>query len=379
MTTFFLVAGEASGDFLGAQLMRALKKKVNSLTFVGVGGPQMIAEGLESCFPYEELSVMGLVEVLPKVRNILRRIEEIATRAKKIQPQAIITIDSPGFNLRFIKRARAMGVRGPFVHYVAPQVWAWRSGRAHKIARLVDHLLCLFPFESPYFEKVDLATTFVGHALTEIDISKDPKFLAKHDIPKTAPILTLLPGSRMGEITRLLPIFQKTALLLQPRFPALFLLIPTLPHLETTIQAAFKDFPLPWRLLRTEDKIQGFLHSQAALAASGTVTLELALTGLPAVIGYRLSPLTYFYAKRLMRVEHISLVNLLLQRPLLTELIQNNCTPEHLYDAVIPLLEDTEKRQQIQTGYEQALMQLSPQGHISPSEAAAKVVASLTL
>jgi lipid-A-disaccharide synthase len=378
VTTFFLVAGEASGDFLGAQLIRALKKKVNAPTFIGVGGPQMISEGLENLFPYEELSLMGLVEILPKLRKLLRRIDETAALAKKVRPCTIVTIDSPGFNLRFIKRARAMGVQGSFVHYVAPQVWAWRPGRVHKIAHLVDHLLCLFPFEPPYFEKVGLATTFVGHPLTELDINKNPRFLNQHGIPETAQILTLLPGSRVGEITRLLPVFQETALLLKKRLSSLFLLIPTLPHLEAAIHTAFRDFPLPWRLLRSEDKIQGFLHSQAAFAASGTVTLELAFAGLPAVISYRLSPLTYFYAKHFVHVKYISLVNLLLQRPLLTELIQDNCTPKHLYEAVVPLFEDPEKRQQIQTGYGQALMQLYPEGYVSPSQAAATIIASKT-
>jgi lipid-A-disaccharide synthase len=378
MKTFFLVACEASGDFLGAQLMRALKKSVDSPTFIGVGGPQMIAEGLESCFPYNELSLMGFVEILPHLRKLLRRLNETVALAKKVRANAIVTIDAPGFTLRFIKRARAAGVQGPFIHYTAPQVWAWRPGRVHKIARLVDHLLCLFPFEPPYFQKVNLPTTFVGHPLVEVDTVKDPTFLKQHRIPESAQVLTLLPGSRVGEITRLLPAFQETARLLQKRFPSLFLLVPTLPHLEAAVQKAFQDFPLPWRILRKEDKMQGFLHSQAALAASGTVTLELALAGLPAVVGYRLSPLTYFFAKRLVRVEHISLVNLLLECPLLTELIQENCTPERLYDAVVPLLEEPDKRQQIQSGYRQALAQLYPEDHSSPSAAAAAIIVRQT-
>ncbi|MEI8295795.1 MAG: lipid-A-disaccharide synthase [Alphaproteobacteria bacterium] len=379
MKTFFLVAGEASGDFLGAQVMRSLKSMFDSPTFIGVGGPQMAAEGLESCFPYNELSIMGVLEILPQLRKLLRHIDETVALAKKTQPCAIVTIDAPGFNMRFIKRARKAGLPGPFIHYTAPQVWAWRPGRVHKIARLVDHLLCLFPFEPPYFQKVNLPTTFVGHPSIELATNKDPTFRARYMIPDTAQVLTLLPGSRVGEITRLLPIFQETARFLQARFPDLFLLIPTLPHLEAAVRKAFDGFPVPWRCLLPEDKMQGFLHAQAAIAASGTVTLELAHAGLPAVVGYRLSPLTYFFAKRMVSVQHISLVNLLLNRPLLTELVQEHCIPERLYEATVPLLEDSRKAAAIREGYGQALAMLHPEGHNRPSAAAAAVIAKVAI
>ena len=237
--TVFLSAGEPSGDFLGSQLMKALKKQLGAnVTFVGLGGSLMAAEGLPSLFPIEELSIMGLAEIIPHIRRIRNRIQETVEAIETIRPDVVVTIDSPGFNFRVGKRLKKRIKSIPLVHYVAPSVWAWRPKRAHAVAQFLDHLLVVFPFEPPYFLKEGLPTTFVGHPVVELGLEKlhDPTFRTRHEIGAQAPILTLLPGSRRGEISRLLPVFQETVVKLQQRYPDLQVVIPTLPHLVDQIK-----------------------------------------------------------------------------------------------------------------------------------------------
>lgn len=375
MKTIFLVAGEASGDFLGAHFMKTLKEKYReNINFEGIGGPQMKAEGLQTWFSYDELSVVGLAEILPHMFRILRRLEETFQRVKRLSPNLVVTIDSPGFNLQLAKKIRRAGIKIPLIHYVAPQVWAWKARRVNKMKALFDHVMCLFPFEPHYFQRVGLPATFVGHPLVEMNIERDPGFLARHSIPEASLRLVVLPGSRQGEITRHVPIFQQACLLVQQQKPDLHLLIPTLPHLKDAIAQSFQGFPIPHTIFLPEEKFQALSHGHIALAASGTVTLELALSNLPAVIGYRLSPLTYAYARRFIRIPYISLINLLLDSPLLAEFVQNRCNPESLCEALILLIQNGERREAIQQGYKKALESLHSPVHFYPRDALFDVV-----
>lgn len=323
----FLVAGEPSGDVLGGRLMAALAEATGGAArFAGVGGEAMAGEGLRSLFPMAELSVMGLVEILPRARALLRRIAEVADAVRADSPDVVVTIDSPGFAFRLARRLKGSGVA--LVHYVAPSVWAWRPGRAAKVARLYDHLLTLLPFEPPYFEPHGLACTFVGHpAVAEAEPGDGAGFRARHDIPADAPLLAVLPGSRLGEVGRLLPVFGAALASLAGRVPGLRAAVATVPAVAETVAAAAAGWPLPVAITGADGRADVFAAANAAIAASGTVTVELAAAATPMVICYRMAPATMWIARRLVRVPHIGLANLVLGRGAVPELIQEACTP----------------------------------------------------
>ena len=303
----FLVAGEPSGDLLGARLMAALKAETGGqVRFAGVGGARMAEEGLTSLFPIGELAVMGIVEVLPHALNIYRRIRQTVAAAEAARPAALVTIDSPSFTLEVSQRLRGRGF--PLIHYVAPSVWAWKAWRAKHIARFLDHLLALLPFEPPYFETHGLRTTFVGHPAIEMgQVAVDPaRFRARHGIASAAPLLTVLPGSRRGEVARLAPVFGATLGLLASRHEGLRAVVPTVETVAAQVEAAAGAWPVPTAVLRDPaEKYEAFAASTAALAASGTVAVELAVAGLPAVIGYRLNWLSGALARRLVKAKYV--------------------------------------------------------------------------
>lgn len=373
----FLIAGEPSGDLLGGRLMAALKAESGGrVRFGGVGGAAMKAQGLESLVPISDLSVMGLFEVLPHLPRILGHIRQTAKAARAMRPDAVVTIDSPNFTLEVAKRLA--GEEFPLVHYVAPSVWAWKPWRARRIARYLDHLLALLPFEPPYFERHHLATTFVGHPALEAPRGRDPlEFRRMHGIPETAPVLCVLPGSRPGEIRRLLPIFRETLNRLAPRFPGLWAVTPTVSTVAEEVAAATRAWPVPATVLHDpQAKYDAFAASDAALAASGTVAVELAAAGVPTVVAYRVAALTAFFARRLIKVRHVSLPNLLLEREVQPEFLQGHCTPENLTAALARLLNDPAARAAQKAGAGAALAKLSS-GCETPSGRAARCIMSL--
>ena len=335
-----LIAGEASGDVIGARLMAALRQRNDGrIRFSGIGGEAMAAQGLSSLFPIEELSVMGLFEVLPRAVGLLRRIREVAGTAIAERPDVVVSIDSPGFSLRVARRLRGQGI--PLVHYVAPQVWAWRPGRAAKIAGLLDHLLTLFDFEPAYFEPHGLPCTVVGHPIVESGAGRGDgvDFRRRHEIAPDARILALLPGSRRGEVARLMPVYAETVRRLRQADPALVPVLLAAPAVRDTVGALAASWPTgPVLLPPASEKYDAFAAADVALAASGTVTLELALAGLPTVVAYRINPLTAVLARRLIRVNHASLVNILLQREVSPELLQEDCRPDRIADTLQELL-----------------------------------------
>jgi lipid-A-disaccharide synthase len=362
---FALVAGEASGDLLGAGLISALRERYPQAQFAGVGGPRMIEAGLDAWHPAEKLSVMGLVEVLRHLPELLAIRRDIARRVRAFQPDAFIGIDAPDFNLGLEKKLKRAGIRT--VHYVSPSVWAWREKRAAKIGRSADRVLCLFPMEPPIYARHDVDARFVGHPLADTFPLEPDRAAARVSLglPTDAPVLAILPGSRLGEIARLGADFLGAARLLRAQIPDLRVVAPMA---NATCRAAFADLLAQSELdapgsdpgMRDQARapagshpeatnpvlvIDGNAHTamiaaDAVLLASGTAALEAMLAKRPMVVAYRLAPMTYRIVKglRLLKVERYALPNVLAGRELVPEIMQDACTPTALAAALLPTL-----------------------------------------
>lgn len=356
----FLIAGEASGDLLGAQLMESLKKHQN-VRFAGIGGKAMTAQGLTSLFPMEDLSLLGIGAILRSLPLLLRRLRFTVKTIRALAPDAVITIDAPEFTSRVMKKLRALPQRPRLIHYVAPTVWALRPGRAKITATFLDHLLCLYPFEPPLFEKYGLPTTFVGHPLAQDPLLPEPR---------NPNLLCLLPGSRRSEIKRLLPLFVETFFLLKKKFPDLKAILPTLPHLEPLIRKLFPDLGPDIQIVVGEaEKKKAFSHSYLALAASGTVALQLAQVQLPCIIAYKIDVLSAFLARYLLKTPWVCMINILLRKPVVPECLQEKCTPSHLSSALTILLMDSRAYRYQQKSMEEAINLLK-----APPDTAAKII-----
>lgn len=328
--TLYIIAGEASGDFLGANLIKALKEKDPHVIVCGIGGKRMQEQGLKSLFDMQELSVMGIFEIIPQVFNLLKRINQTVQDIKTIKPDAVICIDSPGFCKRVLNKIAVLPCKK--YYYVAPSVWAWRPKRAEVLAKLVDHLFCLFPFEPPYFTKYGLPTTFVGHPLLE----KMPESMEKD---KDA--ILLLPGSRRREIKTLLPLFLDVATLIKNKVctNAQFYL-PTLPHLVEDVQEIIRKYDVHIHVV-SENHDVFFKKATFALASSGTVSLELCMYQVPHVIAYKVSSLTAFLLRFLIKIPYAALPNILAGKQLVPECIQENCNVDQIYQAFLTLKPET--------------------------------------
>lgn len=372
----YCVAGETSGDQTGAKVMAALRHEFKDrIRFEGVGGAAMGEQGLKSLFPMSDLSVMGLLEIIPHLANIYLRMRQTLDDIQRLKPDLLLTIDSPGFNFHLARKVKKIGI--PCIHYSAPTVWAWRASRAKKIAQFLDHLLVLFPFEPPYFTREGLACTFTGHPLIEKDLDSisTQAFLKRHDIPAKAPLLCVLPGSRQGELKRHLPIFLDTIELLRQDKRDLVVVFPTLPHLQPQIEKALLERSIPGIVITDDQqKYEAMRAATAALAASGTVTLELGLCGTPMVVAYKVNALTAFLIQKMMLVDHVSLVNILLKEAVVPELLQSNCNSAALAEGLQPLLAKKSKTRLAQiTQLKQLKSIISPETG-TPSENAAAVI-----
>ena len=368
----FLVAGEPSGDLLGGRLMAALKAATSGqIRFAGIGGATMAAEGLDSQFPLSDLAVMGIIEVVPHAPLILRRVRETAAAVKRLRPDAVVTIDAPAFAFRVGKKLKGAGI--PLIHYVAPSVWAWRPRRAKMIARFLDHLLVFLPFEPPYFTREGLAATFVGHPAVEAPKGDGAAFRARHGISATAPVLVMLPGSRSGEVRRHLPVFRDTIARLAAKHPDLRVVTPTVPNVDAEVRAALPDFPLPVIAVGSDEKYDAFAAGDLSLAASGTVVLELAVAGVPTVMTYRVSAFSAWVVRHMVKVRYASLVNLVLNREVIPEMIQERCEAGQLTAELTKLLDSEEARTRQKTAFAEVVRALTP-GGAKPSERAAAVV-----
>ncbi len=334
-----LVAGEASGDILGAGLMQAIKARHPDAEFIGVGGARMEAEGLKSYFPMERLAVMGLVEVLGRLFELLGRRRQLARDLIAAQPDVFIGIDAPDFNLGLELKLRRAGIKT--VHYVSPSVWAWRQKRVLKIREACDLMLTLFPFEAQFYDEHQVPVRFVGHPLADAIPQQADRAAAREalDLPQDEPVVALMPGSRGGEVARLGELFLDAAIRLRALRPGIRFLLPcATPERREQLEQMLAGRDLPLTLLNGRSH-EALAACDAVLIASGTATLEALLYKRPMVVAYRVAPLTYRILKRLVKSPYISLPNLLAERLLVPELIQDAATPEALAQTVAPLID----------------------------------------
>ena len=375
----FIVTGEPSGDAIGAALIGALQERTRGrLRVEGIGGERMAAAGLASMVPLSDLAVAGVAEVLPRAPLILRRVRETVAAIRRLRPDAVVTIDSSGFSWRIAQRLRRHGERIPLIHYVAPMVWAWRAGRARRMARWYDHLLTLLPFEPPYFERAGLAATYVGHPVLESGAERGDasRFRAEHSIGADELVLTVLPGSRAGEVGRLLPIFGAALGQLEQLVGPFRVAVPTVDIVADTVAAGLRDWPGRPVLVRgPQAKYDAFAASRAALAASGTVALELALARLPMVVAYRLNPMTEALLDRVLKVRQVNLINLILARELVSECLRADCIPEKLAGALAEVIRDERVRSEHRAGYDEAVRRLRAEGDSPSRNAADRILA----
>ena len=377
MTLIYLVAGEQSGDALGGRLITALRAARPDLQFAGVGGPQMAAAGLASLFPIHELAVMGLLEVLPRLRRIAGLLRQTEADIRARRPDVVVTIDSPGFTLRLLHRLRDSGLRR--VHYVAPQVWAWREGRVKHYPGLWDRLLCLLPFEPGFFARHGLEARFVGHPVIEsgVDSGDSTRFRQKFGVAAESPILLVLPGSRRSEVSRLLPVFGETLVRLVQQVPGLVPVVPVASAVAGSVIAGTRDWPVqPLIVTDLGDKHDAYAAAAAALTKSGTSTLELALADVPMVVAYRVHPLTAWIVRRSVKVQYAAIVNLLLGRMAVPEFIQQDCTADALAPAVAGLIAGKVAASQ-HAAFAELRALLTPPGGTPSHAAAAEILALL--
>jgi lipid-A-disaccharide synthase len=336
----YVIAGEASGDALGAALLAGLKSLRPDLQVRGIGGPLMQAEGLHSLFPMEELSVMGLAEVLPKYAHLKRRIREAAADVLAAAPDALITIDSPDFVLRVARIVRAARPDLRTIHYVAPSVWAWRPGRAAKMAHVIDHVLALLPFEPPYMTAAGMTCDFVGHPVVSAPRASAAEAQAfRADLGGGGPLVLALPGSRRGEVARLAPVIGGVLDRVRAVHPQVQVVLPTLRSVAAMVEGLTADWPVRPRIIEApEAKRAAFAAADVAIAASGTVSLELAANGVPMVIAYDMHPVTMWLMQRMARVDTVTLVNLVSDTRVVPEFLGDRCTPDLIAPALLGLI-----------------------------------------
>jgi lipid-A-disaccharide synthase len=374
-----IVAGEPSGDALGAQLMAALRDLTDGVVRItGVGGDLMAAEGLRSLFDISDTSVMGLREVVPKVPVILRRVRETADYAVRTRPDALVLIDSPDFTHRIARRLSRIAPEIKVIKYVAPQVWGSRPWRAAKLAEMMDHLLVLLPFEPAFFEAYGLDTRFVGHPVIERaeQIRDGAGFRARHNILPDAPLLCVLPGSRANEVRFLMPEFRETIRLLSATVPGLVTVTPVVPHVRQALEEAFADWPVRAVMVGQNEKFPSFSAADAALAASGTVTTEVALAHVPMVCAYKVGWLTSAIARWFITAKFVTLINLIRHEGVVPEFVQEACLAPEMAEELTLLLTNRQAAARQVAAQDAALDELGL-GEEAPSVRAARAVLSV--
>lgn len=374
----FVIAGEASGDKLGGALMAGLSELAPGIEWRGIGGEEMCGQGLDSLFPMEELSVMGLMEVLPKYRHLKRRIAETAEAVVEMAPDALITIDSPDFCLRVARLAKEKRPDLKVIHYVAPSVWAWRPGRAAKMAQVVDHVLALLPFEPPYMEAVGMSCDFVGHPVVaepRADRADAAAFRETHMIDADQPLALCLPGSRRGEVKRLGPRFDEALMQLRDREPGLRVVLPTVRGVAPMVREMTARWPVaPIVVESSEDKRAAFAAADIALAASGTVSLELAANRVPMVIAYDANFISWHVIWRMLRIDTVTLVNLVSDTRVIPEFLGPDCKPRAISAKMLELLEDDASRGEQFAVMEETMRRLGEGGEAPGLRAARSVL-----
>ena len=366
--SIFIIAGEESGDIHGAKLVQEIKKLKPSIGFVGHGGDRMKIAGVEIIEHISNLSLVGFTEVVKHLPYIRRVMNNTICQIKNMQPSRIVLIDYPGFNLRLAKKIQKLKI--PITYFILPQVWAWKENRAYKIKKFTDQTLSIIPFEKEWFNEHGIEIDFVGHPFIDIkrpQVNKND-FFSKHSLETNKPLLTLLPGSRQQEIDRHWPIFKEAINNLHDIFPNLQFIIGKAPDV---------NIPHCPKFIHIEkDNVRlAMAYGNAGFIASGTATLEAAVLGLPAVVCYKTSDITYWIGKQLANVKYLSLINLIAKRKIVPEFLQHKMTPDSLVKAIIPLLSNTPERKKMTEGYKQITKELGTPGVYSR---AAKLIVEKT-
>jgi lipid-A-disaccharide synthase len=341
---YFIIAGEASGDLLGSKLISEIKALENDAKFIGVGGELMKKEGLKTIFPMNDLAVMGFFEILPHIFKLLARINQTARAILEEKPDYIITIDSPDFCFRVIKKLpRDFSKK---VHLIAPSVWAYREGRAAKVARIYNLLLCILPFEPPYFEKYGLKSVFIGHPIIEnapdlsLKTQKNAQFRQRYKIAQNDILLCLTPGSRISEVKKIFPEFIGAVDILRREFPNLKVAIPLIEKTENLVRQMVVDLSVPYFLISSDEKVDMFFSADFAMAKSGTNAVEISLYKIPLLIAYKINKITHFIVKRMIKIKYANLINLILNKELIPEMLQDKCNAKELASKMARLISD---------------------------------------
>ncbi len=372
-----LVAGETSGDILGAGLIRALRRHLPDARFVGVAGPRMQAEGCEAWYEMEELAVMGIVEVVERLPRLLKIRRDLTRRFRALRPAVFVGIDAPDFNITLEGRLKGRGIRT--IHYVSPSVWAWRQKRVFKIGRATDNVLAFLPFEKAFYDRYNVPCQFIGHTLADaMPLEPDKAAARQHlGIAPGARCLALLPGSRGAEVEILSADFLNAARLLNARFPGLDIVVPLVNARRRAQFEAIKARVAPDLRVHLLDgqAREAMVASDAALLASGTAALECMLAKCPMVVGYRMKPFTFWLARRLVKTPYVSLPNLLAGRELVQELLQEDCVPEKLASALAPLLENDVNSQALKDTFRDLHRQIRCNADEQAAQAVLKLIA----
>ncbi|MGD9638931.1 MAG: lipid-A-disaccharide synthase [Alphaproteobacteria bacterium] len=378
----FIVAGEPSGDLIASRLMKALKEETKGrIKFAGVGGESMKAEGFKSLFDIKSLAVMGLLEVIPSIPKVLSLIRKTVKEVEKLEPDIVITVDSWSFSGRVNALLAKKGNQIPRVHYVAPQVWAWKAGRAKTMGKYTDLLLTLLPSEPAYFTKYGLETCCVGHPVIEGGAASGnaKAFLKQYNLSKKDNIITMLPGSRHNEVSRLMPVFKETAEILSKEISNLKIVIPSVATVSDEVKKEAKTWEQkPIIVIGEKERYDAFAASAFAIAASGTVALELAMAGVPHLITYKVAPLTAVMAKKLLKIKYVNLINIILDKLVVPELLQDDCNKARISEETLRFLEDKKKQKEQVLCCQNALYGLS-EDKDTPSLKAARIILSKIL
>ena len=375
----FVIAGEASGDILGADFINSILKKEKNISVFGVGGEEMNKiSGFKSLFDIKDIAVMGFWEVFKNICRIKRRISQTANAILNIKPDVVLTIDAPGFNMAVVRKVKVKLPNTKFVHYVAPQVWAWKEKRAKKISKIFDYLLCFFPFEPKYFEKYGLKCFVVGHTAVENVKGDKNRFLKKYKLSKNDVVVTLLPGTRRQMAEKLLPIYRDVVDEIYTKIPNLKIVIPTTETMDYFIFSETKGWKYePLIIKGKQDRYDAFMASKASLCISGTAVLELALAKVPTVVAYKISELSYMIAKHFVRIKNVTLPNIIMGKVIVPEFIQDRCNAENLARALLKIITDKKYRESQMENYDKFLEKMNYKKGKSPSDKVVDAVLSI--
>jgi lipid-A-disaccharide synthase len=374
----FIIAGEVSGDIHGAGLMREIRKLSPDVVFTGIGGKEMISEGLNLISDNRELAVVGLIEILQHIKPISNAYLKTQKFLRENRPDLLILIDYPGFNMRIGMKAKKLGIK--VFYYIAPQVWAWKEGRIKKLRKFVDKMAVILPFEEEYFKKHGLDAQYVGSPLKDSvrNFSETEKinFFKKNNINKNQTIISLLPGSRDGECKRIFPLLIDSAAIIKDKIADIQFIVPLAPNIEESFLLSIKDFKekeLDIKFVRDNTNL-AISASSLCILASGTVSLETCLLGTPLIVTYKLSPLTSYIAKKLIKVPFVSLVNLIAGKEVVPELLLDKANPETISETAVSILNSPEKIMEMKKIFHEVTEKI---GEKKASEEAAKIVISM--